>query len=49
MDTLKVTVKMNKATLQLLRLIAAYTGEKQYAILHRLAQQELKRVEKDRA
>lgn len=48
MNSAMITIKATKKALQLLRLIAAYTGEKQYAILERLLQQELKKVEKDR-
>jgi hypothetical protein len=41
-----ITIKTTKKALQLLRLIAAHTGEKQYAILERLLQNELTKVEK---
>ena len=49
MNAPMITIKTTKKALQLLRLIAAYTGEKQYAILERLLQQELKIVEKGRS
>lgn len=48
MDTLLITIKTTRKALQLLRLIAAYTGEKQYAILERVLQAELHKVEKGR-
>ena len=46
MDSRMITIKTTKKALQLLRLIAAHTGEKQYTILERLLQQELRKVEK---
>lgn len=39
-----ITVKMSRATLQRLRLIAAQTGEKQYEVLSRLLATELEKV-----
>lgn len=48
MNSGMITIKTTKKALQLLRLIAAHTGEKQYVILERLLQQELKKVEKER-
>jgi hypothetical protein len=44
-----ITIKTTKKALELLRLLAAYTGEKQYAILERLLQAELKKVEQGRS
>lgn len=46
MNSCMITIKTTKKALQLLRLLAAHTGEKQYAILERLLQQELTKVEK---
>ena len=39
-----ITAKIRPDTLRLLRLIAATTGEKQYAVLDRLAAAEAKRL-----
>jgi hypothetical protein len=49
MNSVMITIKTTKKALQLLRLIAAHTGEKQYVILERLLQHELKKVEKERS
>lgn len=49
MNTPLITIKATKQAWQWLRLIAAHTGEKQYAVLERLVQRELQRVEKRRA
>lgn len=45
MDAKLVNMKVTPAGLQLLRLIAATTGEKQYAILERLLTTEWERVQ----
>jgi hypothetical protein len=39
-----ITVKMTKAALRLLRLIAATTDERQYEVLDRLLMEEAKRL-----
>lgn len=39
-------LKLSTAALRLLRLIAAHTGERQYAILARLLAQEWQRVQR---
>jgi hypothetical protein len=46
MDSPLITIKTSKKALQMLRLIAAHTGEKQYAVLERLLQKELTKVQK---
>jgi hypothetical protein len=46
MNSRMITIKTTKKALQLLRLLAAHTGEKQYAILERLLQHELTKIEK---
>lgn len=46
---MEVKVKTTKSTpraIQLLRLIAATTGEKQYQIVERIAEREWKRIQK---
>jgi hypothetical protein len=45
MDAKLVNMKIKPAALRLLRLIAATTGEKQYAILDRLLTREWERVQ----
>ena len=45
MDAKLVNMKVQPATLRLLRLIAATTGDKQYAILDRLLTKEWARVQ----
>lgn len=47
-ETKIVTAKVTRRTLELVRQIAARTGEKQYAVLERLADSEYKRVKKTR-
>jgi hypothetical protein len=48
MQTQKITIKATPQALQLLRLIAAHTGEKQYRVLERVLREELRTVEKER-
>lgn len=40
-----ITIKTTPEALKLLRLIAAYTGERQYKILERLLKRELSSIE----
>lgn len=40
----KITVKATTDALEMLRLVAAETGEKQYAVLERLLRAELARL-----
>jgi hypothetical protein len=46
-DTTRHTIKIATETLRLLRLVAAQTGEKQYAVLARLLTKEWSRVQQD--
>lgn len=39
-----ITAKMTPDVLRMLRLVAAQTGEKQYAVLRRLLEAEMRRV-----
>lgn len=45
MNDSRHTIKIPLTVLRLLRLIAATTGEKQYAVLHRLLTAEWERVQ----
>lgn len=44
MAELLTTMKMSTSALRMLRLVAASTGEKQYAVLNRLVEEEAKRL-----
>lgn len=46
MNSVMITIKATTKALQMLRLIAAHTGEKQYVVLERLLQKELVKVQK---
>jgi hypothetical protein len=46
MRTEFITVKMTPDALQMLRRIATYTGEKQYAVLRRLLRKEFAKHQK---
>jgi len=46
MSTRQITIKTTPAALQLLRVIAAHTGEKQYEVLERVLRQELAKLQK---
>ncbi len=46
MNSVMITIKATTKALQMLRLIAAHTGEKQYAVLERLLREELRKVQK---
>lgn len=48
MNDLRHTIKVPPDVHRLLRQIAAATGEKQYAVLHRLLAQEWSRLERQR-
>jgi hypothetical protein len=48
MSIKQITIKTTAKALRMLRLIAAHTGERQYAVLERLLQKELQRVENTR-
>jgi len=44
-----VSTKVTPEALKLLRIIAALTGEKQYAVLERVLKAELERIHKEQA
>jgi hypothetical protein len=46
MNTPQITIKTTPKAKQLLRLIAAHTGEKQYQALERLLSRELTKLQK---
>lgn len=47
MKTKLITIKTSEKAHQMLRVIAAYTGETHYQVLERVLAKELERVEKE--
>jgi hypothetical protein len=46
MKTLLKTLKVTQDALRMLRIIAAHTGERQYAVIERVLAEELRKVNK---